>query len=124
VPAKDRPYGRNTILVAAAVARKVVLFLVAGFSLFLLDRLARTPRPRDTDDSESRGDVDRAAKRVAAGGSLGVATFLVAWFGMRYVTGSPVMAYSAIPYVGILQTAAFGFAVGSLLSLLSTRWNK
>ena len=111
-------------MVAAAVARKFVLFLVAGFSLFLLDRLARTPRPGETEDSESRGDVDRAANRVVAGGSLGAATFLGAWFGMRFVTGSPVLAYSAIPYVGILQTAALGFAVGSLLALLSTRWNK
>jgi hypothetical protein len=111
-------------MVATAVARKVVLFLVAGFSLFLLDRLARTPRPRETDDSESREDVDRAAKRVVAGGSLGAATFLAASFGMRIATGSPVIPYSTIPYAGILQTAALGFAVGSLLALLSTRWSK
>jgi hypothetical protein len=111
-------------MVAAAVARKVVLFLVAGFSLFLLDRLARIPRPRKTEDSESRGDADRAAKRVVAGGSLGAVMFLAASFGMRLVKGSPVMAYSAIPYVRILHTASLGFAVGSLLALLSTRWNK
>lgn len=111
-------------MVAAAVARKVLLFLVAGFSLFLLDRLARTPRPRETADSESQGDVDRAAKRVVAGGSVGAATFLLALFGVRLVTGSPLTDYSAIPYVGILQTAALGFTVGSLLALLSIRWNK
>jgi hypothetical protein len=111
-------------MAAAAVARKVVLFLVAGFSLFLLDRLARTPRPRKTEDSESHGDVDRAAKRVVAGGSVGAATFLAASFGVRLVTGSPVMDYSTIPYLGILQAAALGSAVGSLLALLSTRWNK
>ena len=111
-------------MVAAAVARKVVLFLVAGFSLFLLDRLARTPRPRAKDDSENRGEIDRAAKRVVAGGSLGAATFLAASFGVRIVTGSPPLSDSVIPYAGILQTAALGFAVGSLLALLSTRWNK
>lgn len=111
-------------MVAAAVARKFVLFLVAGFSLFLLESLARTHRPRETEDSESRGDIDRAANRVVAGGSLGAATLLVVWVGMRLITGSPVMAYSATPYVGILQIAALGFAVGSLLALLSTGWNK
>ena len=98
-------------MVAAVVARKVVLFLVAGFSLFLMDRLARSPRPMDTVDSESRGDVDRAVKRVVAGGFLGAAAFLAASFGVRLVTGSPTLSDSVIPYVGILQAAALGFAV-------------
>ena len=111
-------------MVAAVVARKVVLFLVAGFSLFLMDRLARSPRPMDTIESENRGDIDRAVKRVVAGGSLGAVAFLAASFGVRLVTGSPPSPDSIIPYAGILQTAALGFAVGSLLALLSSRWNK
>lgn len=111
-------------MVAAVVARKVVLFLVAGFSLFLMDRLARTPRPMDTVDSESRGEVDRAVKRILAGGSLGAVAFLAASFCVRLVTGSPPSPDSIISYAGILQTAALGFAGGSLLALLSTRWNK
>ena len=110
--------------VITAVARKFVLFLVAGFSLFLLESLARTHRPRETEDSESRGDIDRAANRVVAGGSLGAATLLVVWVGMRLITGYPVMAYSAIPYVGILQIAALGFAVGSRITSYNVCYTK
>ena len=111
-------------MVIAAVARKIILLFVAGFSLLLLARLARSPRPMEAEGAKSRGDAGRAAKRVVGGGCLGTATLLVAWFVVRPAAGSPGAASSAIPYAGILQIAALGFAVGSLLGLLSPRWNR
>lgn len=110
-------------MLIAAVARKIILFLVAGFSLFLLDRIARNPRPHG-ENPGNRREAGRASKRLLAGGSLGAATFLAAWFVGRFVSAASPMTRSPIPYEGILLAAALGFAVGSLISLLSTGWNK
>ncbi len=111
-------------MLIAAVARKVILFLVAGFSLFLLDRTVRTSRAGGEKQSGTRTETGRASKRILAGGSLGAATFLTAWFVGHFVSPASPMNRSAIPYEGILHAAALGFAVGSLVSLLSTGWNK
>ncbi len=111
-------------MLIAAVARKAILFLVAAFSLFLLDRIARTPRSDGPEHSRGRNEAGRASKRILAGGSLGAAAFLAAWLVGRSASAATIMTRSAIPYEGILHAAALGFAVGSLVSLLSTGWNK
>lgn len=108
----------------AAVARKIILFLVAGFSLFLLDRIARNPRPHGPENPGNRKEAGRASKRILAGGSLGAAAFLAAWLAGRFLSAASIMTRSVIPYEGILLAAALGFAVGSLISLLSTGWNQ
>lgn len=109
-------------MTAAVLARKVVLFLVAGYSLFLVDRVARSARASARAPGAETEEARRAGRRVVRGGIAGGAAALVAFLAYRALAGGPPVPPPAIPYAGMAHAAVVGVASGALIALLSRSW--